>query len=346
MRIRNFIALLALIPLIAGAWQLQPSAFHISIIDGEGALNNVQGRLAREPVIQVEDRNHRRIPGAYVVFDSPKSGPSAVFADGSNHFAATTGADGRAAATGMRPNNVNGSFNIDVHVFVQGQEIGHVTIHQSNVPPKVDQIANNLQPSNANRTGEVGAAAAAGALGIALADEFSVNGAPVHGNANLQNGTEVSAGAKPVVLYLHNHGEFLIGPNSSVLLSEPNSLIIETGAARARQFGSWRMGHAGVWVVGVGDDADGVISISPGSVEVASINGTVNIVDEAGKVLKTLKSGLVFVFPITPVVSGAGVGATGISAGHILLIGAAAAAGLVGLGTALDLNSSTPPTSQ
>ncbi|HWF48874.1 MAG TPA: hypothetical protein VG168_17835, partial [Bryobacteraceae bacterium] len=308
MRVRHFIALLALIPLIAGAWQLQPSAFHISIIDGEGALNNVQGRLAREPVVQVEDRNHRRVPGAYVVFDSPKSGPTAVFADGSNHFAATTGADGRAAATGMRPNNVNGSFNIDVHVFLQGQEIGHVTIHQSNVPPNVDQIANNLQASESDRAGAV--AAAAGVLGIALADEFMLNGAPVHGNANLQNGAEVSAGAKPVVLYLHDRGEFLVGPNSSVLLSEPNSLIVESGAARARQFGNWRMGHAGVWVAGVGDDADGVISVSQRSVEVASINGTIEILDSAGKVLKTLKSGLVFVFPITPIVSGAGVGAT------------------------------------
>jgi hypothetical protein len=343
MRIRNFIALLALIPLIAGAWQLQPSAFHISIIDGEGALNNVQGRLAREPVVQVEDRNHRRVAGAYVVFDSPKSGPSAVFEDGSNHFAITTGADGRATATGMRPNNVNGSFNIDVHVFLQGQEIGHVTIHQSNVPPKVDQIANNLQPSNANQ-GEV-AAIAAGILGIALAEEFSLNGAPVHGNANLQNGAEVSAGAKPIVLYLHDHGEFLVGPNSSVLLSEPNSLIVETGAARARQFGNWRMGHGGVWVTGVGNDADGVISVSQGSIEVASINGTIEILDATGKVLKRLRSGLVFVFPITPTVSGAGVGATGIAEGHILLIGAGAAAALVGLGVALDTNTSKPPTS-
>jgi hypothetical protein len=340
MRTRDFVALLALIPLVAGAWQLQPSAFHISIIDGEGALNNVQSRITREPMIQVEDRNHKRVAGAYVTFDSPKSGPSSIFADGSNHFATTTGADGRAAATGMRPNGVNGSFNIEVHVFVQGQEIGHVTIHQSNVPPRVDQIANNLQ---ANRTGEV--AAAAGILGLALGDEFSVGGAPVHGNANLQTGAEVSAGAKPVTLFLHEHSEFLVGPNSSVLLSEPNSLIVETGAARARQFGNWRMGHAGVWVTGVGDDADGVISVSAGSIEVASINGTIEILDASGKVLKRLKSGVVFVFPITPTVSGAGVGVTGISGGHILLIGGAAAAALVGLGVALDVNTSTPPTS-
>src|ERR1700761_2409337 len=93
MRIREFVALLALIPLTAGAWQDQPSGFHITIIDGEGALNNVQGRLAREPIIQVEDRNHNRVPGAYVTFDTPQTGPSSLFADGTNHLALTTGAD-------------------------------------------------------------------------------------------------------------------------------------------------------------------------------------------------------------------------------------------------------------
>lgn len=344
MRIREIIALLALIPLAAGAWQIQPSAFHISIIDGEGALNNVQGRIAREPVIQVEDRNHRRIPGAYVTFDSPKTGPSSVFANGSNHFAVTTGEDGRAAASGMRPNGINGSYNIQVHVFLQGQEIGHVTIHQSNVPPNVDQIANNLQPSQANQPAEA-AGAAAGVLGLALGADFLVNGAPMHGTANLQLGSELTAGADPVELYLHNGGEFVVGPHSSVMLGETNSLIVENGAARARQFGNWKMTHRGVLVSGKGNDADAVVSISPGSIEVAAINGPVDILDPAGKVVRSLKTGLVFVFPMPATVSGAGVGVA-ISSGHLLAIGAGAAAALVGLTVALDLHTSPPPMSQ
>ena len=344
MHIRQIVAILALIPLSAQGWQLQPSAFHISIIDGEGAINNVQGRIAREPVIQVEDRNHRRIPGAYVTFDTPKTGPSAVFADGSNHFTVTTGVDGRAAVSGMRPNGVNGSFDIQVHVSFQGQEIGHLTIHQSNVPPRVDQVAHNLQPSPQNQGAEAGAVA--GALGLALAAEFLVNGSPAHGNANLQVGTEVTAGDAPVALYMQNGGEFLVGPHSSVLIADPTLITVENGAARGLQFGNWKMGHLGASVAGAGNGADGVISVSPGSIEVAAINGPIEILDPAGKIQKTLKTGLVYVFPISPTVSGAGVGAVVISEGHILAIGALAAAALVGLGTGLALNSSPPPMSQ
>src|SRR5579863_6856916 len=36
----------------------------ITILDGEGALNDIRKGTAREPIVQVEDENHRPVAGA------------------------------------------------------------------------------------------------------------------------------------------------------------------------------------------------------------------------------------------------------------------------------------------
>ena len=91
-----------------------PNRLFIQILDGEGALNDIRSRTAREPIVQVEDENHKPIAGALVLFSSPSSGPSTVFSNGLNTFKTTTLADGRATAEGARPNGVSGSFQIQV----------------------------------------------------------------------------------------------------------------------------------------------------------------------------------------------------------------------------------------
>ena len=47
----------------------------INIVEGEGALNNIKQRVNREPIVQVEDENHKPIAGAAVVFFLPTSPP-------------------------------------------------------------------------------------------------------------------------------------------------------------------------------------------------------------------------------------------------------------------------------
>jgi len=92
----------------------QPNKLFIQILDGEGALNDIRSRTAREPIVQIEDENHKPIAGAVVLFTTPGSGPSGVFSNGLTTFQTTTGADGRAAAQGLKPNNVTGQFQIQV----------------------------------------------------------------------------------------------------------------------------------------------------------------------------------------------------------------------------------------
>ena len=91
----------------------QPNRLFIQILDGEGALNDIRSRTAREPIVQIEDENHKPIAGAVVIFSTPDSGPSAIFSNGLHSFKATTGEDGRATAE-LKPNTVSGAFQIQV----------------------------------------------------------------------------------------------------------------------------------------------------------------------------------------------------------------------------------------
>jgi hypothetical protein len=97
-----------------------PAKLNIVIVEGEGAINNVRQRTAREMIVQVEDENHRPIAGAAVLFMLPDSGPSGVFANGGRTLQVTTGSDGRAAAKGLRVNNVHGKFQVQVQATFEG----------------------------------------------------------------------------------------------------------------------------------------------------------------------------------------------------------------------------------
>jgi hypothetical protein len=111
--------------------QAQAGQLNLVIVEGEGAINNIRQRTAREPIIQVEDENHRPVAGAAVVFALPSNGASGVFANGSQTLTTITDAQGRAIARGLRPNNVQGQYQIRVTAS-QGGRTGTATITQTN----------------------------------------------------------------------------------------------------------------------------------------------------------------------------------------------------------------------
>lgn len=101
--------------------QAQPGPqLKIVILEGEGAINNIKQRTAREAIVQVEDENDRPVAGAVVLFTLPDRGASGVFANGTTRVAVTTDAQGRAAASGLRPNSVAGEMEIRVEASYQG----------------------------------------------------------------------------------------------------------------------------------------------------------------------------------------------------------------------------------
>lgn len=149
-----------------------PRALNIVIVEGDGAINNLRQRVAREPIVQVEDENRRPVAGAIVIFTLPQNGASGVFADGSRTFSTITGPDGRAAARGITTNNLKGEMQIRVNASYQGQTAS-ATISQSNA-----SVAAAVSAKTWTLIGIIGAAAA---VGVTLAVTQGGNGSTTPG---------------------------------------------------------------------------------------------------------------------------------------------------------------------
>jgi hypothetical protein len=118
-----FLILLVLLnQLDTPAWSQQnPASLQIVIVEGEGALNNIKQRVNRDPIVQVEDENHKPIAGAAVVFTLPNQGPGGTFENGTNTLTTTTNNQGQAVARGIRFNNQVGSMQMRVTASFGGQ---------------------------------------------------------------------------------------------------------------------------------------------------------------------------------------------------------------------------------
>jgi len=112
--------------------QPEAQALEITILDGEGALNNIRQRTAREPIVQVKDHNRKPVAGVLILF-AVNDGPSGAGATigGASTFSAVTDADGRAQAHGYTPNSTEGKFTITVTATL-GALIATALIHQEN----------------------------------------------------------------------------------------------------------------------------------------------------------------------------------------------------------------------
>jgi len=125
-----------------------PSSLQIVILDGEGALNNIQQRTAREPIVQVQDEKHRPLAGALVLFaiHGGAGGAGAAFEGGASTLSVLTDANGVAHAAGLLANNLQGSWEIQVTASM-GNLTTTTVIHESNVPPSAQSQVKNAPQS-------------------------------------------------------------------------------------------------------------------------------------------------------------------------------------------------------
>ncbi len=109
-------------------------ALRIVILEGEDVSNNIKERTAREPIVQVEDENHKPVAGAVVLFTvTTQSGHAgATFLNGAKTFSGQTDANGQIHAQGFQPNGHAGQFHINVTAS-KGQLTTHTQIAQTNV---------------------------------------------------------------------------------------------------------------------------------------------------------------------------------------------------------------------
>jgi hypothetical protein len=92
----------------------EPKQLNISILEGEGAINNIRQRTAREAIVQVQDENHKPVAGVAVTFFLAEHGASGVFSNGSRSLTVLTDTNGQAAMRGMVPNKMAGKLEIRV----------------------------------------------------------------------------------------------------------------------------------------------------------------------------------------------------------------------------------------
>jgi hypothetical protein len=127
----RFIAVF-LAALLAAPAAFSQEALNLVVVEGEGAINNIRQRTARDPIVRVEDENHKPIAGAAVVFLLPSQGASGSFAGGGQTLTVMTNNQGLAVGRGLKPNGVQGQYQIRVNASFQGRT-ANTSITQSNV---------------------------------------------------------------------------------------------------------------------------------------------------------------------------------------------------------------------
>ncbi|MXY68285.1 MAG: carboxypeptidase regulatory-like domain-containing protein [Acidobacteriia bacterium] len=107
------------------------AAIQIRVLAGEGGINNINQNVAAEPIIEVVDATGKPVAKAAVTLRSPASGPSVTFFGASRVATVTTDDQGRVRVSGMLPNTIEGTFQIDVEAEYNSST-ATATITQSN----------------------------------------------------------------------------------------------------------------------------------------------------------------------------------------------------------------------
>lgn len=180
----------------AGVQAGAPMALHIVILDGEDALNNIRQRTAREPIVQVQDENHKPVAAAVVLFSIRKgpTGAGGTFA-GVSTLAVITGLDGEAVAKGLESNGVKGSYTISVQATL-GAITTAAIITQSNV----------VGPASSSSSATSATASSAHAGGHVLGTHFWV----------IAGSIAAGAGAVAAVVLTHSNGATITAGNGTV----------------------------------------------------------------------------------------------------------------------------------
>lgn len=173
MKVRDMLACLVAGALLLPAQQTPPAAgtktgeLEITVIEGEGAKNNVRTRTAVAPVVEVKDAG-KPVEGAEVVVVLPAVGPSGSFHGWLKNQTVKTDAQGRAAVAGYAPNSEEGRFNIKV-TATSGTKTGTAIIAQSNVSGPGAAMSGGAKSRRNLWIGLGVAAAGAVAAGVAVA---------------------------------------------------------------------------------------------------------------------------------------------------------------------------------
>jgi hypothetical protein len=106
----------------------------VAVLEGDGAINSIRHRRAREPLVRVTDDGGEPVRGAAVTFVLPAYGPSGSFEESGLSVTLQTDERGLARGRGLKPNQIAGRFQIRVTASLRGV-VGSAIVTQTNVEP-------------------------------------------------------------------------------------------------------------------------------------------------------------------------------------------------------------------
>ncbi len=145
--------------LLVAPYRLQAQSvqgLNIEVLEGEGAINNLRLRTAREAIVQVQDENHKPIAGALVLFSVTGGNPFARTA-----LTATTDSTGQVNANLAQLHPKAGQFQVHVKASYNGRTATQV-IHQTNS----SSPSNNASDSASANSSLIGVTAQPASLGV------------------------------------------------------------------------------------------------------------------------------------------------------------------------------------
>ncbi|MCW5982480.1 MAG: hypothetical protein KIT09_30620 [Bryobacteraceae bacterium] len=183
-----------------GQFSQEIAVLQLKVIEGEGMAHRSGSRSASSIVVLVSDETGRPVQGATVSFRLPPEGASGRFESGLPTEVQVTGADGKAAAWGIRWGKTPGPVKVRI-TAVKGEvragifSLQYVADPQDGSPGKAD--ANRSRTSKTRgrwvAIAVVAAGAAAGGLALGLTGKSAQTGA---GNADAS--TSLSVGAPSI----------------------------------------------------------------------------------------------------------------------------------------------------
>jgi hypothetical protein len=112
----------------------QETGVKIQIVEGDGAINSIRLRRAKEPVIRVLNASGEPAVGASVTFLLPATGPSGSFSDNGLSLTVQTDSRGMAIGRNLRPNAIAGQFRIRATTSWHGAPAS-ASLAQTNAEP-------------------------------------------------------------------------------------------------------------------------------------------------------------------------------------------------------------------
>jgi hypothetical protein len=108
----------------------------VEVVEGDGAINSIRLHRGHDPSVRVTGPEGEPLAGATVTFLLPSSGPGATYPNGGLTATVQTDRQGMAAARGLRPNAIEGQFQISVRASSHGSA-GVATLAQTNAEPEI-----------------------------------------------------------------------------------------------------------------------------------------------------------------------------------------------------------------